>query len=517
MATTKNPAVLWNVEQVLTSAEQTQARENIGFPTATASGQVLVYGTSTTIEWGKFLVKNVGTPNWNDLNRSGFYNIANSQSAGTDNSPEGGAVSLLAGSRGGESGQFTTQLVMGSDLFYRTKPSNGSWESWRPVLYQYKDTITSSVEGFKLATTTVGSTVGSRTHYTALINITPTGTGNNTNNPYFAYLEIYQVMEATADRTQIRLKMLSTPSTSDTGTASPYVIRGTNRGSSSGNYSHEWYITRPPSTGASIDNVTITVTPILCEGDVTFKGLARSTSIPSGLDAYIETGSATPAFGSTAWGSTTGRPLYLSTGGTLEPCDNTALAGQINGTSIGSASTPVYIDSTGKPTPCTILVGSGSVTVPTSTINNHMYTAIPISTGTSYNANGTGTGQTGYEIFEEVIPPEYIPHDSPRSWPAGIMLFVNASIWIDNTDSQIQQAGRVVFILYQDSTQLASQNLGILTTQDGHLPVSFSAITVNPTAYNTKFKLKVIGYDAAQENVRVVKVWSVSYTLTALI
>lgn len=475
---------------------------------------------------GGYAFGRLTTPNWNDIRTAGLYGIYASSTPGTNGSPDSGRVVLLAGDAysvnsttglpgSNDNDHYNTQLAMGGDIFYRTKVGSASWENWRNVVTQYKDTVTSAIYGYKLATTTVSNTLGDRTHYTALINVTPLKYAGNTNQPYLAYLDIHQVKESDKDSCQITLKMLSTPNASDYGTLTGlFVITGSNNGSDNGNYKHDWYIRRRYQND-TINDFSITVTPLLCEGSVLFKGLERATSPVT--SSYIEYGRATPAISSLIYAYSQDAPVYIDSSGTLHPCDTTALRKTTNGSAIGSASTPVYINDNGEPTPCTIDVGAGSLVVPMTTINNHIYTAINITNGTSYNAGGTGTGQTGYTVFDESFPREYIPHDSPRTWPAGIMIFVNASIWIDNTDTDIQQASRVVFALYQDSTMLAAHNLEILTTQNGHLPVSFSAITADPIAYNTSFKLKVIGYDALQENVRVVKVWSVSYTISALI
>lgn len=203
-----------------------------------------------------------------------------------------------------------------------------------------------------------------------------------------------------------------------------------------------------------------------------------------------------------------GTPLYINSSGELTSCNTTDLRKNVNGSSIGSSSTPVYINSNGAPTTCTIDVGSNS------TINNHMYTSVPIATANSFNKNGANMLSADVLLVDETFPSEYIPSASPNSWPAGIMIIANISAWIENvsaTDIDFK------LIQYQDitnptSTQIAAHRFNMKSISfEGYLSPTFIATTVDEIDANTKFRITV-GTSAGDA-----KVWHYTYNISALI
>jgi hypothetical protein len=441
---------------------------------------------------GGYAFARLVSPNWNNIRTSGIYGIYNSSAPGTNGSPDSGRVCLLVGdaySVNATSGlpgtsatdHYTTQLAMGGDMLYRTKVGNADWESWRPVLTQYKDTVTSAIYGYKLATTTVSSTLGDRTHYTALISITPLKHADRVNKPYLAYLDIYQVKESDKDRCTRTLRMLSTVDGSDYGGLSgQFVITGSNEGSDNGNYQHDWYIRRGGQND-TINDFSITVTPLLCEGSVLFKGLERATSPVT--SSYIEYGKTTPSINSRSYTYYPDVPLYLDYSGDLHPCDPDELSLLLNGTDVGSSTMPVYIKD-GKPTDCSIIMGTGTTA---KTIVNHMYTAVPIATANSHNAGGAHTMSADVTIVDQQFPSVNLPFRPPRKWPAGLMMFANVSVWIQNNGSDY-----IDIKLFQDSTQLADHRYGMPSTSyAGYLSATFFGVTVDDVDINTHFYIKV--------------------------
>lgn len=460
---------------------------------------------------GGYAFGRLTTPNWNDIRTAGLYGIYASSTPGTNGSPDSGRVCLLVGDAysvnsttglpgSNDTDHYNTQLAMGGDLFYRTKVGSASWDNWRPVLTQYKDTVTSAIYGYKLATTTVSNTLGDQTHYTALINITPIEYAGNTNQPYLAYLDIHQVKESDKDSCTITLKMLSTPSSGDYGGLSgQFVITGSNNGSDNGNYKHDWYIARS-SQNNTINNFSITVTPLLWDGSVLFKGLERATSPVT--NSYIKYGRTTPAINSRQYTYYQDTPVYLDSSGELHPCDTDEVSILTNGYNVGSTKLPVYIKE-GKPTECSILMGSNS----TKKIVDHMYTALPIATANSGNANGASTISNDVTIMDETFPSSYMPFYSPRTWPDGILIFVSVSVWIENVD-----ADYVDIKLLQGSTQLADQRFNMPSpTFAGYLTTTFFGVTVSDFNYNTHFYVDV-GTPSGR-----VKVWAHTYNMSSII
>ena len=454
---------------------------------------------------GGYAFARLVSPNWNNIRTSGIYSIYNSSAPGTNGSPDSGRVCLLVGdaySVNATSGlpgtsatdHYTTQLAMGGDMLYRTKVGNADWESWRPVLTQYKDTLGSTgTMGYKLVATDVGETEGDQTHYTALINITPLARGSDYNEPYVAYLEIFQEKQGAdyKDKTLARIKMLSTPSYYDSGTYTPFRIRGTNNGST-GNYKHEWYLCRD-NEASPISNCSITVTPILSEGTFDFKGLQRVSSVPT-TSSYIVYGESTPAVARfiknqtvySAFDSTSGLPLYLTASGALAPCDASELSKTVNGTSVGDTKTPVYIDSSGSPATCTIRTGSLSGGAYHNLVN-HMYTSVPVCNDSSGNKGGAHTNVSDVVICDETFPSEYIPSYSPRSWPAGIMIMAGVSVYINNAS-----ASYIDIQLYQGSTSIGVHRFNMPSnTFANYLTANFFGITVAQIDSSTHFYIKV--------------------------
>ena len=441
---------------------------------------------------GGYAFGRLTTPNWDNIRTAGLYGIYASSTPGTNGSPDSGRVCLLAGDAysvnsttglpgSNDTDHYNTQLAMGGDLFYRTKVGSASWENWRNVVTQYKDTVTSAIYGYKLATTTVSNTLGDRTHYTALISITPLKHAGNVNKPYLAYLDIYQVKESDKDRCTRTLRMLSTVDGTDYGGLSgQFVITGSNEGSANGNYQHDWYIRRGGQND-TINDFSITVTPLLWEGSVLFKGLERATSPVT--SSYIEYGRTTPAINSRSYTYYPDVPLYLDYSGELHPCDPDELSLLLNGSDVGSSTMPVYIKD-GKPTECSIIMGSGTTT---KTIVNHMYTAVPIATANSHNAGGAHTTNADVTIVDQQFPSVNLPFRSPRKWPAGIMMFVAVSVWIQNN-----AADYIDIKLFQDSTQLADHRYGMPSTSyAGYLSATFFGVTVDDVDINTHFYIKV--------------------------
>jgi hypothetical protein len=441
---------------------------------------------------GGYAFGRLTTPNWDNIRTAGLYGIYASSTPGTNGSPDSGRVCLLVGDAysvnsttglpgSNDNDHYNTQLAMGGDIFYRTKVGSASWESWRPVLTQYKDTVTSAIYGYKLATTTVSSTLGDRTHYTALISITPLKHADRVNKPYLAYLDIYQVKESDKDRCTRTLRMLSTVDGSDYGGLSgQFVITGSNEGSDNGNYQHDWYIRRGGQND-TINDFSITVTPLLCEGSVLFKGLERATSPVT--SSYIEYGRTTPSINSRSYTYYPDVPLYLDYSGDLHPCDPDELSLLLNGTDVGSSTMPVYIKD-GKPTDCSIIMGTGTTA---KTIVNHMYTAVPIATANSHNAGGAHTMSADVTIVDQQFPSVNLPFRPPRKWPAGLMMFANVSVWIQNNGSDY-----IDIKLFQDSTQLADHRYGMPSTSyAGYLSATFFGVTVDDVDINTHFYIKV--------------------------
>lgn len=471
---------------------------------------------------GGYAFGRLTTPNWDNIRTAGLYGIYASSTPGTNGSPDSGRVCLLVGDAysvnsttdlpgSNDTDHYNTQLAMGGDLFYRTKVGSASWDKWRPVLTQYKDTVTSSINGFKLATTTVSSTLNDMTHYSALINITPIKyNGNYPGNPYIAYLEIFQVKEEEKDRCSISLKMLSTPSSSDYNGFSPFVIRGSNDGSSGGNYTHDWYICRWGSSD-TIKDFTITVTPLLYEGSVLFKGLERTTNLPT-TSSYIITGRGTPAISNYGYSSAEEtRPVYLASNGVLQQCTDDGLRSRVNGTDVGSKTIPVYINSNGVPTPCSTHVGTyGADTY----IASHMYTSVEITSGTSGNAGGASTANP-VTIFDEKFPTAYIPYGtSSAGWDPGIMMFVNASLYVvyDNTHAN---ATELYVSLYQGGAQIGAHRYQLLPGYENFIPVSFAVTTSDVTTRNTHFYLRA--WKPSDTSFDPVAVWHYTYNVSAMI
>ena len=471
---------------------------------------------------GGYAFAHLSNPSIDTIRTTGMFSISDAVK-GTNGAPVSGKLGLLTlnsystQSNGtpsaSESDHYTTQLAMEDELLYRTKVGSGNWESWRPVLTQYKDTVTSSINGFKLATTTVSSTLNDMTHYSALINITPVKYNDRyPTNPYIAYLEIFQVKEEDKDRCNISLKMLSTPSSSDYNGFSPFVIRGSNQGSSGGNYTHDWYICRWGSSD-TIKDFTITVTPLLYEGSVLFKGLERTTTLPS-TNSYIIEGVGTPAISNSRYSAANeDRPVCLASNGVLAQCTDDSLRSRVNGTSIGSATMPVYINSAGVPTACSKRVGTyGADTY----ITNHMYTAVEITSGTSGNAGGaSSTNQV--TLFDVQFPSAYIPYGtSTAGWDPGIMLFVNASVYVvyDNTHTD---ATEFYVSLYQGGVQIGAHRYQVLPGFENFIPVSFAVTTSDTTTRNTHFYLRVWHDTAASPPFDPVNVWHFTYNVSAMI
>ena len=441
---------------------------------------------------GGYAFAHLSNPSFDTIRTTGMYSISDAVK-GTNGAPVSGKLGLLTlnsystQSNGtpsaSESDHYTTQLAMEDELLYRTKVGSGNWESWRPVLTQYKDTVgDTGVNGFRIAQTTVGNAKGDRTHYTAIINITPLIHSDEINEPFVGYLEIYQVKEDDKDRCVRYFKMLSTPKSSDYNSYGPFAVTGTNEGSSGNNYTHDWYICRP-NTSETLKNFSITVTPILYEGNVLFRGLERTSSPAT---SYIQTCESTPAINSHIFANSSvdwGKPLYLNGNGRLKRCPQDALCKYVNGTSAGSRATPVYI-SNGSPTECSIEVGP----INTQTlINNHMYTAIDVCADSSGNMGGASTGTADVVVFNVTFPGAYIPTYGSKAWPAGIMLMVNTSIYVANVT-----ADYVDVQLYQDSTSIGVQRFNMASHSKAcYLSPTFFAISADQINYQTHFYLKV--------------------------
>lgn len=199
-----------------------------------------------------------------------------------------------------------------------------------------------------------------------------------------------------------------------------------------------------------------------------------------------------------------GTPLYINSSGTLTSCNATDLRKNVNGSSIGSSSTPVYINSNGAPTTCTIGVGSNNTT-----INNHMYTSVEVTTDTSGNMGAADTGNTDVVVFDHTFPDAYIPTGTSRKWPAGtgIMLMVHAAIYIVNVT-----ASYVDIQLYQGNASIGVHRYGMPSTSfAGYLTPTFFAIPPNDITPQTHFYLKVGTPDGSA------KVNAYTYTFKALI
>jgi hypothetical protein len=121
------------------------------------------------------------------------------------------------------------------------------------------------------------------------------------------------------------------------------------------------------------------------------------------------------------------------------------------------------------------------------TIVNHMYTAVPIATANSHNAGGAHTMSADVTIVDQQFPSVNLPFRPPRKWPAGLMMFANVSVWIQNNGSDY-----IDIKLFQDSTQLADHRYGMPSTSyAGYLSATFFGVTVGDVDINTHFYIKV--------------------------
>lgn len=79
---------------------------------------------------GKMNLQTVSNPNWNNLTTTGIYEITNSAAAGTNGSPESNRVTLVVINTNG----YITQTAYGGKIYYRTRSSSGTWDSyWRVI------------------------------------------------------------------------------------------------------------------------------------------------------------------------------------------------------------------------------------------------------------------------------------------------------------------------------------------------------------------------------------------------
>lgn len=69
------------------------------------------------------------SPEWNDFTETGVYQLTSSGGVGTKHSPESGRVGLTVVNAGG----YITQLAVGSDVYYRTRETSGTWHAWQTI------------------------------------------------------------------------------------------------------------------------------------------------------------------------------------------------------------------------------------------------------------------------------------------------------------------------------------------------------------------------------------------------
>lgn len=100
------------------------------------SGVASVDGTEISLDhkYGAIreneILQTISNPNWNNLTTTGIYEITNSAAAGTNGSPESNNVTLVVINTNG----YVTQTAYGGKIYYRTRSSSGTWDSyWRVI------------------------------------------------------------------------------------------------------------------------------------------------------------------------------------------------------------------------------------------------------------------------------------------------------------------------------------------------------------------------------------------------